>query len=153
VYEVGAWDDNLLIEDLDLNLRIGMKYKVDFVPKPLIYYRRHTSSFLSNYKLMLKGFEQYYEKYKNNKQLSIDRWMSDTYKLLSYEALDHKDYALSLKLLRQSFKFYQSINFINTVGVFIRRYFSGIKVLRKIWFSTKSILKDTPAVSKDGLIK
>ena len=46
---VGSFDENLKIEDYDMWLRVAMKYEIDFIDKPLVYYRRHSNNF-SQYK-------------------------------------------------------------------------------------------------------
>ncbi|HEX8331213.1 MAG TPA: glycosyltransferase family 2 protein [Segetibacter sp.] len=140
IIEVGKWDEDLLVEDLDLNLRVAMKHDVDFVPKPLIYYRKHSSSFLSNYKLMSKGFQQYYEKYRNFKSLPLDEWLSQNYKWFSFQALDDKKYSLSFHFLFLAVKTYFGVHSIIVIGEFIRRYFSRFKLLRRIWLPFKYYL-------------
>lgn len=130
---VGKWDESLLMEDLDMNLRVALKYKVDFVPKSLIYYRRHSSSYTGNYKLLLKSFEQYYQKYKDNKDLPIRRWMSETYKHLAFPALNNNDYKTTLKFLCKSILLYPGWNSLQTIFSLSRESLYKIKPLRKFW--------------------
>lgn len=139
IEEVGGWDESLLVEDLDLNLRVAMKYEVDFVPTPLVYYRRHASSFLSNYKLMNEGFQQYLKKYKSHKHLPMDKWMASNYKFFSLEALSQKQYGLSLRFLGRSLKTAPGFGSLATVAAFVRVYFSKFEALRKIWIPFKTV--------------
>lgn len=57
--KVGLFDESLLIEDWDMNLRlINKNVKLGYISQPLYYYRIHgnnTSNNISNYKFMLEG--------------------------------------------------------------------------------------------------
>lgn len=142
IMEVGKWDENLLMEDLDLNLRIAMKYQVDFVPQSLIYYRRHSASYTANYPLLERSFQQYYEKYKRYNDLPIRQWMSDTYRHLTFPALNNKDYGTTLKFLYKSFLLRPGIGSFITAGSLAKELLAKVKPIRSTWrFARKLFVK------------
>lgn len=87
---VGKWDENLLIEDVDMYIRIALIAKIDFINDPLVYYRRTNTSASKNMEFMLKGFHQYYEKYKGVKWLNMQKWLGERYRLFAATCIDDK---------------------------------------------------------------
>ena len=61
--DVGGFDPELKCgEDWDLCYRIAMKYKVGFVPEPLVNYRSHGAAAHRNVAEMERGMGRFYEK-------------------------------------------------------------------------------------------
>ncbi|WP_065080045.1 glycosyltransferase family 2 protein, partial [Clostridium coskatii] len=73
--KVGLFDESLLIEDWDMNLRlINKDIKLGYVSKPLYYYRKHSKNISSNinsYKFMLKGCLQIIRKVENDDSITF----------------------------------------------------------------------------------
>ena len=88
--QVGKWDESLLIEDVDMYIRIALVAKIDFIDKPLVYYRRTKASASKNMDFMLKGFHQYYEKYKEVKWINMQKWLGERYRLFAAAYIDDK---------------------------------------------------------------
>lgn len=63
--EVGLYDENLLIEDWDLWIRIAEKYPIGLIRNPLIYYRYgHGGNVSSKQAFIVNAVNQMIEKYK-----------------------------------------------------------------------------------------
>lgn len=73
--KIGFFDENLLFEDWDINLRvINNNIKLGYLSAPLFYYRKHltnTSTSYENYKFMLKGYIQIIDKIDKDKQINL----------------------------------------------------------------------------------
>ncbi len=102
--QVGKWDESLLIEDVDMYIRIALVAKIDFIDVPLVYYRRTNASASKNMDFMLKGFHQYYEKYKEIKWLNMQKWLGERYRLFAAACIDHKKRKEATGLLLTAFK-------------------------------------------------
>jgi glycosyltransferase involved in cell wall biosynthesis len=60
---VGFFDENLLIEDWDMNLRISENYKIDYIHIPLTFARITGFNTSTNISFMDRGYEEYLIKY------------------------------------------------------------------------------------------
>lgn len=100
----GGWDEQLLIEDLDLNIKVAMKYEIDYIPEPMVYYRRVSTSASANIPFMLKGLHQYYEKYKHVDWTNMDKWLSIKQGEFAGICIDQGQYKLGFELLMKSLK-------------------------------------------------
>lgn len=90
INKVGLFDEKLLIEDWDMNLRmLNANIKFGYISKPLYYYRKHnnnTSDNINNYRLMLNGCLQVIKKVEmdrniiiKNKQTLVQKAKSNRY--------------------------------------------------------------------------
>jgi hypothetical protein len=122
ILSVGPWDENLLIEDLDLNLRIVDKYEVDFVTEPLIYYRKHSMGFMADHRKMARGFEQYYEKYKHNTNWPMKEWMFNAYFYYGFIAANRGDGKSMMELMRKAWKLKPEKKYIREYINFLKAY-------------------------------
>lgn len=77
VKELGGWDEDLLIEDLDMNLRVALKYKIMQLHNPLVYYRKHPTAYTRDPIKIFNGFKLYYKKYKKHPDIPIKQWYND----------------------------------------------------------------------------
>lgn len=102
--EVGKWDEGLLIEDVDLYVRIALKYKIDFIEEPLVYYRRTQDSVSKNTEFMLKGYHQYCDKYKEAKWINMKGWLSERYRKVAANYVDHKNNKDAKRFLKCAIK-------------------------------------------------
>lgn len=102
--DVGNWDENLLIEDVDMYVRIAQKYTIDFIDKPLVYYRRTKTSASKNKAFMLQGYNQYYQKYKKADWIDMKKWLSERYRSFAAKCLDENNNREAANLLKQAFK-------------------------------------------------
>jgi len=67
---VGDYDENLLIEDWDMWLRIARKFQVGYVDEYLAYYRKHDTNTSSQILKMYEAEEQILEKYQDYENYS-----------------------------------------------------------------------------------
>lgn len=68
--KVGAFDEQSLLEDRDVAIRIAEKYLIGYIDKELAYYgRRETGNTTMNYNYMLKGQEYIVNKYAHYKEI------------------------------------------------------------------------------------
>jgi glycosyltransferase involved in cell wall biosynthesis len=88
--KVGKWDENLLIEDVDMYIRICLIAPIDYINEPLVYYRRSSGSASKNKQFMIVGFKQYYEKYKAKPWINMKKWLAERYRLFAADSIDHK---------------------------------------------------------------
>lgn len=88
--KVGRWDENLLIEDVDMYIRICLIAPIDYINEPLVYYRRSSESASKNKQFMIDGFKQYYEKYKAKSWINMKKWLAERYRLFAADSIDHK---------------------------------------------------------------
>lgn len=86
--DVGNYDENALLEDWDLWIRIAQKYLIGYIDKELVYYGQHANGNLSgNLQYMDKGHKYIFEKYKQygkvdqaKKRIALNRiYMAATY--------------------------------------------------------------------------
>ena len=110
IEKVGKWDESLLIEDTDMFIRIGLEAKIEYLEEPLVYYRRTSSSASKNKQFMLKGFRQYYEKYKHVKWINMKNWLAERYRSMAASDID-------LKQNQQAFWFLVQAIKLNPLGV------------------------------------
>lgn len=102
--EVGGWDENMLIEDLDMFIRISLHYDVDFIDTPLVYYRKFSHSLSSNIAFMVRGWEQYFQKYKGVAWCDMKAWMAKKYQRYAAVSIDKKDFTTARQLLRKALR-------------------------------------------------
>ena len=101
---VGNWDENLIIEDVDMYIRIGTVSEIEFIDEPLVYYRRSSESISKSKQFMLKGFKQYYEKYKSEPWINMRKWLSERYRLFAADSIDNRRINEATGLLLNSIK-------------------------------------------------
>lgn len=66
VYEdVGLFDEQTVVEDWDMWIRISLKYEIGFVDAKLAYYRTHDTNISSRVKLMMQHKQRIFEKLKH----------------------------------------------------------------------------------------
>lgn len=75
--KVGLFDENLIIEDWDMNLRIiHNDIKLGYISEPLFFYRKHSDSLstgIDNYEIMLQGYLQILKKVENDRQINFNK--------------------------------------------------------------------------------
>ncbi|RZL40189.1 MAG: glycosyltransferase, partial [Pedobacter sp.] len=62
--DIGLFDEETLVEDWDMWIRISLKYNIGFVDKKLAYYRTHDTNISSRVKLMMQHKNRIFEKLK-----------------------------------------------------------------------------------------
>jgi glycosyltransferase involved in cell wall biosynthesis len=60
---IGGWDENQLIEDRDLFLRLAQRFKHHRIAGRLVHYRRAGTTASANAKLMLEGWDRFFTKH------------------------------------------------------------------------------------------
>lgn len=63
--EVGFYDTNLAVEDLDIILRIAKKYQIGYINEFLVYYRSHLGNTVNNVEKMEEESKKILDKWKN----------------------------------------------------------------------------------------
>lgn len=67
-HEVGGFNEDLLIEDWDLWIRLSQRYKIGFVNDFLVYYRRHASNMSqASNSTYIQGMLQTIERYRDHR--------------------------------------------------------------------------------------
>ncbi|MGH2563867.1 MAG: hypothetical protein ACRDE5_05110, partial [Ginsengibacter sp.] len=102
--KVGKWDENLVIEDTDMYIRIGLSAAIDYINEPLVYYRRRSESASNNKQFMMNGFIQYYEKYKAEPWINMKEWLSERYRSFATDCIDKKKNKEASFFLMQALK-------------------------------------------------
>lgn len=64
--EVGAYDENLKVEDFDMWLRLSRKFKFGYLNVLAAYYRKHSGNSHGNYKTSYEQKERVLDKYKTS---------------------------------------------------------------------------------------
>jgi len=85
VEEAGGFNEQGLIEDWDLWLRLSLRYKVAYIPEHLVYYRRHNNNTSSPHnpqylKGVLAVLDQYknHEYYRQSREKIIKGWIYES---------------------------------------------------------------------------
>lgn len=120
--KVGKWDENLLIEDVDMYIRISLIATIDYITEPLAFYRRSSESASKNKEFMIDGFKQYYEKYKATPWINMKKWLSERYRLFAADCIDNKRKKEAVGLLLNAIKYNPlSLNNFRTIFYLIRQ--------------------------------
>lgn len=101
---VGDWDEKLLIEDLDMYIRIALKSNIEYIDEPLVFYRKTKSSVSKNKNFMIDGCQQYYKKYKNAKWINMDKWLGERYRAVAAFYIDENKNNEAYSFLREAIK-------------------------------------------------
>ena len=138
---VGAWDENMIIEDLDLNVRIALRYPIDFVAEPTVYYRRHSASFMSNTPMMWEGMQRFYHKHKYNSDLPVGQWMIDNYRKTEHRAHANGNVSDILRHETKSFIKAPSKSHLSRLLLYSRVYLYTLPSFRRFWVQLNRIRK------------
>ncbi len=103
VEAVGGWDDDQLIEDRDMFLRLSVEFPVRFVDKRLAYYRRSKSAASADPEFMVRGWERFYPKHRALLGRRYKVQLAEMYRSQAAIALDLGRVGLAAKLLAKSF--------------------------------------------------
>jgi len=63
--EIGLHDPNLVFEDRDMWIRIGLNYKVKYIDEPLVYRRHHPNNLSRNMKSNYEVYTGIFQKYRS----------------------------------------------------------------------------------------
>lgn len=67
IHEIGLYDESFLFhEDKDLLIRFQKRYKIEYIPETLYYYRRHSGNMTNNLIQMIKYKHQLLQKHGRN---------------------------------------------------------------------------------------
>lgn len=102
IQEAGGWDESQFIEDVDLNVQIAKKYEFDFIAEPLVYYRRMSSTASANVAYMIKGYQAFYNKYKQEDWIDMRKYLGKRYVDFAAVSVDQGKYAYAFELLLKS---------------------------------------------------
>ncbi|HEY5464526.1 MAG TPA: glycosyltransferase family A protein [Hanamia sp.] len=122
--KVGKWDENLLIEDVDMYIRISLVATIDYINEPLVYYRRNSESASKNKRFMIEGFKQYYAKYKAKPWINMKKWLAERYRQFAADCIDNNRKKESIGLLLKAIKYNPlNLNNFRTFFYLIRQSF------------------------------
>lgn len=100
---VGNFDENSLIEDWDMWLRLSQKYELGFIDQRLVYYGKQPSNISENTRFMQDGYEYLFAKYAAYPQVKAAK---DYFKMLDiYQEARNLKRAPALLLLLRHFRF------------------------------------------------
>jgi alpha-1,3-rhamnosyltransferase len=101
---VGLFDENSMVEDWDLWLRISERYQIGFFEKPMIYYGQQTGSNISaNADYMDKGAEYIFSKYAHHKEIAEAKKKYWLYRV--YQRASAKPSMANFKFILKNFQF------------------------------------------------
>ena len=101
--DVGGFDENAMLEDWDMWLRIAEKYQVGYYKTPLAYYGRANNNTSSNIAYMDKGLDYILKKYSIYKEVKYARKKNKLYH--AYEYATTQPSLKSLKFIIKNFQF------------------------------------------------
>ena len=100
IEKVGKWDETLIIEDTDMLIRISLVSTIDYIKRPLVYYRRLNSSLSRNKQFMIMGYGQYFTKYKEVQWVNMRKWLGERYRSMAAGDIDEGSFKHSITNLR-----------------------------------------------------
>lgn len=101
--DVGNYDENALLEDWDLWIRIAQKYSIGYINKELVYYGQHgKGNITSNLQYMDEGYKYIFEKYKQYGKVSQAKKRIALNRI--YLAATHKPSFKSLAFILKNFQ-------------------------------------------------
>ena len=103
VQSVGGWDENQLIEDRDMFVRLSLEFPVHFVDERLAYYRRSKSAASAEPEFMVRGWERFYPKHRALFGRTYKAQLAEMYRSQAAVALDRGRLGFAAKLLAKSF--------------------------------------------------
>lgn len=109
---VGNFDEDSLLEDWDMWIRIAEKYPFGFVNKELAYYRkRNGSNITEDYRYMFRGFEYIIKKYAHYKEIrTVKKEVTDSKcENLASKEPSFKTLAFILKNYRFNYFYFKQI--------------------------------------------
>ncbi len=99
---VGGWDEQQLIEDRDLFLRLSDRFDHARTTKRLVHYRRHSMASANNARFMIDGWERFFAKHQ---ALFGDRLLdrrAETYRAYAALLTDQRKFGLALRAIARS---------------------------------------------------
>lgn len=98
---LGGYDENMIIEDLDMWLRIThVGYKIAHIDEYLAYYRKHATNTTANYAKMVDGVEKVLQKWDYDEKF---KKIADRRRLLLFGAYARNDKATAKRYLNLAF--------------------------------------------------
>ncbi|MEO7561807.1 MAG: glycosyltransferase family A protein [Ferruginibacter sp.] len=111
--DVGLFDENSLIEDWDMWIRVAEKYPIGYLDKQLIYYGHRTGNNVSaNIEFMDKGAEYIFNKYAHHKEIVGAKKKYKLYRV--YQIASEKPNLKNLLFILKNFQ----LNFIYFKQIF-----------------------------------
>jgi len=104
LHKVDGWDDTLQIEDLDLFIRLARHSSFQFVPTAKVYYRISGSTSSANLDWMIRGWEEYYRKYKYIEEYDMRKWLAEKYRAYAAAWMDRDNPEKAIGLMSKAFK-------------------------------------------------
>ena len=99
---VGGWDENQLIEDRDMFLRLSLRFPVRFVDERLAFYRRSKSAVSADPEFMIRGWERFYPKHRALLGRTYKAQLAEMYRRYAAVAVDQDRLGLAARLLAKS---------------------------------------------------
>ncbi|MEO9020507.1 MAG: glycosyltransferase [Ginsengibacter sp.] len=132
ILSAGLWDEDLLIEDWDMWIRISMNSTIETVDAFLFYYRKHAAAISENAEFMYKAKKHVLDKYKeiNNNCDQSDRNIWETN--ISQIVRGYSSIGLTLQIFKRAKPnvFYVKLILKSLIPFFLKRkYF--IRSLKK----------------------
>jgi glycosyltransferase involved in cell wall biosynthesis len=112
---VGLFDRESYIEDVDMWIRIAIRYHYAVVKEPLVKYRMHPNNKSKDCQSMFRGFRQLIEKTYKSLPTEIlylrPRSYGRLYVFLAWRSIDTKDYQQAFYYSKQAFAIYPQLLF------------------------------------------
>ena len=101
---VDGWDEDQLIEDRDLFLRLAAAHRHHRIDARLVHYRRSGQNVSANPQFMVAGWEKFWRKHGERMPLRGRPYLGWVYRSGAATAVDRADYRLAASLLWRSMK-------------------------------------------------
>jgi len=99
---VGGWDERMLVEDLDLFVRLAERFPLAILPARLVTYRKSSSSASADTAFMVKGFRLFFDKHRALFGSRYDRRVARMLAVNGSVAVDRGHYRLAGRLLAEA---------------------------------------------------
>lgn len=128
---VGYFDENSLIEDWDMWIRIAEKFQIGFVNKELAYYGvKEGQNITGDIDYMTRGFEYILNKYSHYKEIQHSKKFVNEVKVYHYATKDPSIKSLFFILKNYRFNFFYFKQTVKTIIGIVKRIF----IQRKLQF-------------------
>lgn len=102
--EVGGWDENQLLEDGDLFLRLSARHEHHRLGARLVHYRRSAQNISANPRFMVAGREKFWRKHGKRMPKDGKPFMASSYRSAAAIAVDLREYRLAASLIWRAVK-------------------------------------------------
>ena len=128
--KVGLFDEDSLIEDWEMWIRIAEKFPIGYINKELGFYRlKNGANITSNNQFMFRGFDYIVQKYSHYKEIEVAKKYVKVSKCYTYAAKEPSFKTLLFILKNSEFDFFYFKQVIKTILGIIKKPFITRNIL------------------------